>query len=208
MSDKESVSHEDTCSVSSRVRNWVRGGHHKDLREKGLPEALIEYKEKERKWVIANQKKEGMSKNDKLVLTIFVYNPKQHVYIANCHDVCVQIHGHKIKALLIENCSNLKVVFDTIISSCEVVNCRNVAVQTTGICPTFAVDKTNGMTFWLSEKSMDISNFVTSKSTEVSVSVPVGSGDDCERREVALPEQYVYKFQDGTMTSKMPSLLT
>jgi hypothetical protein len=158
----------------------------------------IEYLERERKWVIANQGKVGMSKTEKKVLTIHVYDPKQQVYIANCHDVSVHIHGRKIKALLIDSCSNLNVIFDTIISVFEVENSKHIGVQSTGVCPTFALDKTDGITVWMTRECMKVSNFVTSKCTEVSISIPRYDGaNDWDRKEVPLPEQYVHRFQDN-----------
>jgi hypothetical protein len=165
----------------------------------------IEYREKERKWVISNQVKKGMSKNDKMVHTIHVFDSKQKVFISNCHDVSIHLQGCKIKAVLIDHCSDLNVIFDTVISSCDVVNCQRIAVQTTGVCPSFAVDKTDDMKVWLTKESMSLSNFVTSKSTGVIVSVPRGDGeDDCDRKEVSLPEQYVHKFHDGDVMSVVP----
>jgi hypothetical protein len=191
----------DSCGVEQSTRKELQTPK-KNINH----QATIEYQEKERKWIIANQKKAGMSKDDKMVLTIHVYDSKQQVYIANCHDVSIQIHGSKIKALLIDNCSNLNVIFGTVISTCEVVNCQRVAVQTTGVCPTFAVDQTDGITVWLSKESMKISNFVTSKCTEVNVSIPTGNEDECDRKEVPLPEQFVHKFYDGEVISHVPEL--
>jgi adenylyl cyclase-associated protein len=194
----------DTASVESyRVKR--RPIRQLQIAREDPNKPIIEYREKERKWVILNQVKKGMSKNDKIVHTIHVFDSKQKVFISDCHDVSIHLQGYKIKAILIDHCSDLNVIFDTVISSCDVVNCQRIAVQTIGVCPSFAVDKTDDMKVWLTKESMSLSNFVTSKSTGVIVSVPRGdSEDDCDRKEVSLPEQYVHKFHDGDVMSVVP----
>jgi hypothetical protein len=167
--------------------------------EKNAP--TVEFIEKEKKWVIANHTTSGTSKREKVLLTIHVFDPQQHVYIGNCHGVSIQIHGKRANAILIDSCSNVNVLFVSVVGTCEVVNSKKVAVETTGLCPTFALDKTHAITVWLSKESMKVSSFVTSKCTEVNISIPEGDGDDCARKEVPLPEQFVHKLHHGEVKS-------
>jgi hypothetical protein len=162
---------------------------------------MIEFIEEERKWIIANQTTSGTSKLEKVVLTIHVFNSQQHVYIGNCHGVSIQIHGKKANSVLIDSCSHVNIIFGSVIGVCEVVNSNKVALETMGLCPTFAFEKTDAITVWLSKESMQVSSFVTSKCTDVNISIPEGDGDDCSRREVPLPEQFVHKFHQGEMES-------
>jgi hypothetical protein len=185
---------ETKMSPSSQVK-----GKQKRKGDKNAP--IVEFIEKEKKWVIANQTTSGTSEFEKVILTIHVFDILQHVYIRNCHGVSIQIHGKKANAILIDSCSRVNVVFGSVVGTCEVVNSKKVALETIGVCPTFALDKTNGITVWLSKESMQVSSFVTSKCTEVNISIPEGGDDDCDRKEVPLPEQFVHKFQYGEVKS-------
>lgn len=55
-----------------------------------------------------------------------------------------QVQG-KVNAITLDSCSRTGLVFEDIVSSCEVVNCSSVEVQSTGVMPTIAVDKTDGI---------------------------------------------------------------
>ncbi len=190
----DSISHE----ASNRDMPTGKGGN------RGVfPKPYIEYHENEKTWVIGNQwKQNGNGEKDKM---LHVYDNKQRVHVTNCHGVNIHIHGRKMKAILVENSSDVNVIFDTVITTCEVVSCSNVGVQVTGLCPTFSIDTTKGVTVWLTREAMRSSNFVTSKSSDISISVP--QSDDMhpwERKEVPLPIQYVHKFEEGGIMSHLP----
>lgn len=168
-----------------------------------FPKPYIQYHENEKTWVVGNQwKQNGNGENDKM---LHVYDNRQRVHVTNCHGVNVHIHGRKMKAILLENSSDLNIIFDSVITTCEVVGCSNVGIQVTGVCPTFSIDTTQGVTVWLTREAMKTSNFVTSKSSDISISVP--QSDDMhpwERKEVPLPVQFVHKFQEGGILSHSP----
>ena len=141
-----------------------------------------------------------------VVLTIHVFDPSQKVIVRNCHGVSVDIHGKRMKSLSIEDCSDMNIVFDSVAHACNIVHCKGVAAETTGVCPKFALDRVKGVTIWLSRQSRDISNIVTSKCTEVSVLLPSEESDnDYERQELALPEKYVHQFSGGRGKSRVSS---
>ena len=56
----------------------------------------------------------------------------------------LQIQG-KVNAITLDSCNRTGLVFQDLVSSCEVVNCTSVEVQSTGIMPTIAIDKTDGI---------------------------------------------------------------
>lgn len=56
----------------------------------------------------------------------------------------VQVQG-KVNAITLDSCSRSGLVFQDLVSSCEVVNCSSVEVQSTGVMPTIAIDKTDGI---------------------------------------------------------------
>mmetsp|Transcript_11917 Transcript_11917/g.28546 ORF Transcript_11917/g.28546 Transcript_11917/m.28546 type:complete len:513 (-) Transcript_11917:1057-2595(-) len=169
-------------------------------KKKGLP--ILEYQERGQKWVVENQTKESAKHYDNGLITIDVSDPKQQVYIYNCDQVTIKVNGAKFKSLIIDKCEKVNVVFDTIISGCEVVNSKKIGTQVDGVCPVFTIDKTVGVTVWLSEASCAISSFSTSLSSEMNVSIP--DGDD--RKEMPIPEQFVHKVSNGSLTSEVSDL--
>ena len=167
----------------------------------GLP--ILEYQERGTKWVVENQTKESaMQYGGNGLITIDVSDPKQQVYIYNCDEVTIKVNGGKLKSLIIDKCEKVNVVFDTIISGCEIVNSKKIGVQSDGVCPVFTIDKTIGATVWLSEASSTVSTFSTSLSSEMNVSIP--DGDD--RKEMPIPEQFTHKIAGGNLTSEVSDL--
>jgi adenylyl cyclase-associated protein len=169
----------------------------------GLP--IFEYQDRGFKWVIENQTSDTIRKevSSAGVITVEISDPKQQVYLYNCHGAKVQIQG-KFKSLVLDTCHNCSVVYETLISSAEVVNCKKVQLQVTGICPVFTIDKTVNILVWLSAESKPISTFTTSLSSEMNVSYP--DGDD-DMKEVPIPEQFVHRVGDhGKMTSEVSDL--
>lgn len=170
-------------------------------KKKGLP--ILEYQDRGTKWVIENQDKESaINTGENGILIVEVTDPKQQVYIFNCEDVTVKINGGKLKTVVLDTCSKVNVVFGTIISGCELVNSKKIAVQSDGVCPVFTIDKTVGVTVWLSEESAKITSFTTSMSSEMNVNIP--DGDD--RKEMPIPEQFVHKLAGGSLASEVSDL--
>ena len=168
----------------------------------GLP--IMEYQERGYKWVIENHDKEtakGVSDNG--LLEIEIADPKQQVYVYNCDEVTIKIKGAKFKSIIVDKCTKVNVIFPTIISGCEIVNSKKIAVQSDGVCPVFTIDKTIGVSVYLSKDSASISSFTTSMSSEMNVSIP--DGDDY--KEIPIPEQFFHKITDsGNLTSEVSEL--
>lgn len=78
----------------------------------------------------------------------------------------MEIKG-KLKLIIVDACRKVNIVFTTAISSCEVVNCKHIQLQTLGVCPSFAVDKTDGCLIFLSKETLDTTSIIASKSTEM-----------------------------------------
>eukprot|EP00529_Nitzschia_sp_RCC80_P025375 CAMPEP_0113498056 /NCGR_PEP_ID=MMETSP0014_2-20120614/30948_1 /TAXON_ID=2857 /ORGANISM="Nitzschia sp." /LENGTH=527 /DNA_ID=CAMNT_0000392013 /DNA_START=179 /DNA_END=1762 /DNA_ORIENTATION=- /assembly_acc=CAM_ASM_000159 len=169
----------------------------------GLP--IMEYQERGTKWVIENHDKEtakAVAENG--LLTVEITESKQQVYIYNCEEVTIQIKGTKLKSVIVDSCTKVNVIFPTIISGCEIVNSKKIAVQTDGVCPVFTIDKTVGVTVYLlSEETVAVTSFTTSMSSEMNVSIPDGQGD---QKELPIPEQFVHKIADGSLTSEVSDL--
>jgi len=168
--------------------------------KKVLP-PICEYQNRGNKWVIEHQtKKEGPT------ITIEIKDPKHQVYAFDCEDITIQVKGDKSKSIVLDKCRRVNVVFNSCISSCEIVNSSKIQCQTTGLCPTFSIDKTVGCLVYLSEESAKNTSFVTSQSSEMNVSYPTKDGT---QKELPIPEQFMHKISDdanGGLTSEVSEL--
>lgn len=126
---------------------------------------------------------------------------KQTVYIDQCDDATVVIKA-KVKNVQIVSCKKTQVVVEGALSGVELTNCSKVKVQAVKCVPSFAIDKTVGVTIYLSQESMDAS-FTTSQSGEMNVIIPKGEDDSAE---LPIPEQFVHKIKDGKVTSEVSNL--
>ncbi|KAL3136825.1 hypothetical protein ABBQ38_005537 [Trebouxia sp. C0009 RCD-2024] len=144
-----------------------------------------------RKWCVENH-------TGNRSLTIDQTDAKQSVYIFNCSNCTVQVQG-KVNAITLDSCSRTGLVFQDLVSSCEVVNCSSVEVQSTGVMPTIAIDKTDGIVLYLSEASLGVA-ITTAKSSAMNVVVP-GNGDS-DPLELPVPEQFVSTFRDGKLVTE------
>jgi adenylyl cyclase-associated protein len=147
--------------VSSALSNIKVGGESKS--------PIFLFDTTAQKWRVEYQNGKSSTSsagNSNSNLKIQVQDVKEQVYIYQCQNVTIEISG-KCKTIVIDGCSKVQVVFGTAISSCEVVNSKRIQVQTLGVCPTFAIDKTDGCLIFLSKETMTVSSFVTSKSSEM-----------------------------------------
>ncbi|KAI4454155.1 adenylyl cyclase-associated protein [Holotrichia oblita] len=97
------------------------------------------------------------------------------VYLFGCTESTVVVKG-KINSITLDSCKKTSVVFDSLVSSMEFINCQSVQMQVFGKVPTISVDKTDGCQIYLSQESLDVV-VVSSKSSEMNVLVPKGNGD-------------------------------
>jgi adenylyl cyclase-associated protein len=131
-------------------------------------------------------------------------NVKQTVYIYKCTGATIVING-KVNNITLDNCSRTNVVFDATLGSCEIVNSKNVKVQGRKNCNNIAIDKTDGITVYVSRESMDSISIVASKSSEMNVAYP-GATDDDDLIERPIPEQYVHTIRNGKLTADVSEL--
>merc|ERR1712194_403936 len=155
-------------------------GAPKPLAKKSLGSPKCEYQTRGCKWNVENQTKDTCENG---VCKVVVSDPKQQVYIFNCRNVTIQITG-KLKSVILDNC-------------------KRVQVQATNVCPSFAIDKTDGIVVHLTNSGSKTTSFVTSKSSEMILSWPDDTG---EIKEVPIPEQFMHKLVNGSVTSQVSDL--
>ena len=127
--------------------------------------------------------------------------PKQTVYVYDCVDCVVRIEG-KPNAVTFDACVKTAAVFEDVLATCELVNCRGMQVQCLGSVPTVSIDKVDGCQVFLGEKSFGAA-VLTAKSSEVNVVCVPGEGAaDDEPVETPVPEQFVTtRGADGKWTT-------
>lgn len=143
------------------------------------------------KWAVENH--DG---NKKVEVTI--QKIKETVYIYKCDNSNIIVKG-KCNSISMDNCVKSNLIFDDCVSSVDLINCKSVKVQVLGSVPTIQVDKTDGFNCFLNEKSLH-TTFVTSKSSEMNVSVPSGDND---YKEHPVPEQFVTSYKNGKFNTQV-----
>ncbi|CAH0552786.1 unnamed protein product [Brassicogethes aeneus] len=124
-----------------------------------------------KKWIIEHQRG-----NQDLIIDSAQLN--NVVYMYDCKDSFLTVKG-KINSIVLDSCKKTSVVFDSLLSTVEFINCESVQMQVFGRVPTITIDKTDGCQIYLSQESLDV-EIITAKSTEMNIMVPDKSGDYIE----------------------------
>jgi len=119
----------------------------------------------------------------------------QSVYVFSCTDTMVEVSG-KVNNIVLDKCTKTCVVFDSVVSGVELVNCKSCQIQIRGISPMISIDKTDGAIVYLSKESIN-ARIVTAKSSEMNIVVPDETSED-EVVEIPLPEQFVHLYDEKT----------
>ncbi|XP_015601766.1 adenylyl cyclase-associated protein 1 isoform X2 [Cephus cinctus] len=148
-----------------------------------------------KKWLVEYQK----GNKDLLIDSAEMNNV---VYMYRCQDSTLIIKG-KVNSIVMDSCRKSSIVFDSLVSGIEFVNCQSVQMQVLGKVPTISIDKSDGCQMYLSPESLDV-ELITSKSSEMNVMVPKGNGDYAE---YPLPEQFkTLVSPKGLITTAVDSL--
>jgi len=145
------------------------------------------------KWKVENQK--GQKE-----LVVQVENSKQSVYIYKCTDSVITIKG-KTSSIALDSCTKTAIVFDDVIATAEIVNCKRVQVQVNGAVPNISVDKTEGLTIYVQSDAGRKVEVVTSASVDVNVVTP-GKTENDDPKEQPIPHQFVTVFQGDKLVTK------
>ncbi|BHF60319.1 F-actin-capping protein subunit alpha [Sparganum proliferum] len=146
------------------------------------------------KWCVENY-----DKNKEI--TVNVNQIKESVYIYKCTNSVVNVKG-KTNSIVLDSCKKTALLFESVISSVDVVNCQGMQVQVTGLMPTINIDKTDGCQVYLSEESKS-AEIITAKSSEMNILVPTGDGDFAE---YAVPEQFKTTFTGKGLSTTVNDL--
>lgn len=142
-----------------------------------------------KKWMIEYQKNQTN-------LVISETEMNQVVYIYKCEGSTVQVKG-KVNSIVMDSCKKSSLVFDSVVSSIEFVNCQSVQMQVLNKVPTVSIDKTDGCQIYLNQSSLDVS-IVSAKSSEMNILVPKADGDYVE---YPIPEQFKTTYNGKGLTT-------
>ncbi|KAL5280796.1 CAP1 family protein [Megaselia abdita] len=107
------------------------------------------------------------------------------IYVFKCVNSTLTVKG-KVNNVVFDSCKKCSLLFDSVVSSIEFVNCQSVQMQVLGKVPTISIDKTDGCQMYLSSDSLAV-EIVSSKSSEMNVLIPKANG---EYTEQPIPEQF------------------
>ncbi|UJR23568.1 hypothetical protein I4U23_026556 [Adineta vaga] len=127
-------------------------------------------------------------------------NMKQTVYIYKCSNSTITIQG-KVNSIVLDQCTKVGIQFTSVVSLIEFVNCRGVKAQVLENVPTVQIEKTDGCHVYLSKSSLN-TEFITSKSSEMTINVPHG---DSEYKEYPIPEQFKTCLKGGKQLITTPN---
>ncbi|OXB71688.1 UNVERIFIED_CONTAM: hypothetical protein H355_014892 [Colinus virginianus] len=130
---------------------------------------------------------------------------KQKVQIQKCRGVSIQIDP-KVNSVLVDGCENVRLCVSSLISGAEFVNCRKTKFQVTGVCPSIAIDKCIGVDLFVSEASKNV-EITSCRSGEMNLNFP-SDKDGGDWVEVAIPEQFHHRLQDGVLQTRVSELYT
>mmetsp|Transcript_6168 Transcript_6168/g.11147 ORF Transcript_6168/g.11147 Transcript_6168/m.11147 type:complete len:246 (+) Transcript_6168:338-1075(+) len=149
-----------------------------------------------KKWEIEYQ-------SDNHEIQIDVTDIKQTIYIFKCNKVTIQIKG-KCNSISIDSCNKTAVVFEDALSQCEIVNSKDIQVQSTGKSPSINMDNCTAVTFYLSAQSVADAHIVTAKCAAINIIRPKDD-DPNDIIETPIPEQFLTTFKNGQWVTEFVS---
>ncbi|CAF1047788.1 unnamed protein product [Rotaria sordida] len=145
------------------------------------------------KWIVEYQ-------NGRTDLKITETNMRHTIYIYKCSNSTIIIQG-KVNSIVLDQCTKVGIQFTSVVSLIEFINCRQVKAQVLENVPTIQIEKTDGCHIYLSKSSLN-TEFITSKSSEMTINVPFGDG---EYKEYPIPEQFKTCLRGGKQLVTVPN---
>lgn len=124
----------------------------------------------------------------------------QSILISRCTKVGIRV-VNKGNAISVDNCTNLSLVIDSLVSSVDVIKSPKFEIQVLGTLPTIMLDQVDGASIYLGKGSFGTEVF-TSKCASVNINV-AGDSEDDDYRECPLPEQVKSVVRNGRVVSEI-----
>lgn len=141
-------------------------------------------------------------KNDQNIV-LQITDMKQTIYVFKCENCVIQVKG-KVNSITLDSCKKTSIVFDSLLSQIEVINCQGMQIQTMGAMPTLSIQKTDGCQVYLSKEALN-AEIITSKSSSMNVLVPTQEEGDFV--EFPVPEQFKTVFDGKKLTTTVSDIV-
>eukprot|EP01104_Vermistella_antarctica_P005064 TRINITY_DN15482_c0_g1_i1.p1 TRINITY_DN15482_c0_g1~~TRINITY_DN15482_c0_g1_i1.p1 ORF type:complete len:183 (-),score=78.16 TRINITY_DN15482_c0_g1_i1:175-687(-) len=141
----------------------------------------------------------------KEMIVVKVEDNAHTVYLDGCKgtakdgQIVIKIEG-KFNALTINNCQRAGIVFDSGVSTVEIINSKKLMVQVTGTMNNWQVDKSEEINLFINEASRDAIHILSSQTEAFNVTV---STDAENQKEFGFPEQIQSLWKDGKFVHKV-----
>jgi adenylyl cyclase-associated protein len=124
---------------------------------------------------------------------------KHNIYILKARNCTITV-PIKVKSIQVDGCYKVNIVFQSVVSLCEVFNSQRVKVICLQTVPAVAIDKVQGASIIL--ETVEAKNapptIVTSNVSELNFVVPGANPDKDDPIEIPLPEQYTSTYDPTT----------
>jgi len=117
------------------------------------------------------------------------------IYVYRCEGSTIIVKG-KVNNIIMDSCKKTSVVFDTVVSGFEFINCQSVQMQVMGSVASITIDKTDGCQVYLSKDSVG-AEIISAKSSEMNISFPKGE----DFVEHPVPEQFKTVIKGGKLVT-------
>ena len=124
----------------------------------------------------------------------------QSILVSRCHKTILKV-TNKANAIQVDNCTELSIILDSLVSSIEIIKAPKFALQIDGTVPTIVMDQVDGATIYLSKDSLNTELF-TSKCTATNIVLPPKNDAD-DSKECPLPEQIRSSIKNGEVVSEI-----
>ncbi|EEP78790.1 conserved hypothetical protein [Uncinocarpus reesii 1704] len=126
----------------------------------------------------------------------------QSILISRCNKTIIKI-TNKANAISIDNCNDVSVIVDSLVSSFDVIKSPKFALQIDGVVPTVMLDQVDGATIYLSQSSLS-TELLTSKCSSINVVLPPKEGtEEADDKECPVPEQIRSYIKDGVLVNEI-----
>lgn len=129
---------------------------------------------------------------------------QQTIYMYNCKNTDLVVKG-KLNQVVLDKCTKCKIIVDTVISSFEVINSRDIDIQIIDVCASVLAESSESIRVYVSEAGVPKVEIFSAKSSNVCVYAPGKRIDPDTKEEIegmiehALPSTLRSIFKDGEL---------
>ncbi|KIW93537.1 uncharacterized protein Z519_06142 [Cladophialophora bantiana CBS 173.52] len=123
------------------------------------------------------------------------------ILISKCNKCVLKVNG-KANAISIDNCTNLSILVDSLVSSLDVIKAPKIQIQVDGVVPTILLDQVDGAQIYLSNESLGTEIF-TSKCSAINAVLPPKDETEDDSKELPFPEQIRSVIKNGSLVSEI-----